>query len=49
MNEVAARDVWFPSDQSAAYKNVSADAFEYSCDAPRLMLDVNVALARSPR
>jgi hypothetical protein len=42
--DVVERQLWFRSDQSPPYKHISLDAFDFSCDAPKLMLDVNAAL-----
>ncbi|MFH1501854.1 MAG: linear amide C-N hydrolase [Candidatus Eisenbacteria bacterium] len=41
---VAERELWFRSDQSPTYKHISMDSFDFSCDAPKLMLDVNAQL-----
>jgi hypothetical protein len=42
--DIAAREIWFRSDQIPTYKSISMDAFDFSCEAPKLMLDVNAAL-----
>jgi choloylglycine hydrolase len=42
--DVADREIWFRSDQSPIYKHISFSAFDFSCDAPKLMLDVNTSL-----
>ena len=42
--DIAEREVWFRSVQSPTYKHISLSAFDLSCDAPKLMLDVNAAL-----
>ncbi len=42
--DIAKREVFFRSSQSPSYKRISFDWFDFSCDAPLLMLDVNTAL-----
>jgi penicillin V acylase-like amidase (Ntn superfamily) len=42
--DIARRKIFFRSDQSPAYKHISLDAFDFSCNAPKLMLDVNAPL-----
>jgi penicillin V acylase-like amidase (Ntn superfamily) len=42
--DIANRDIWFRSDQSPTYKHISLNAFDFACDAPKLMLDVNASL-----
>jgi len=42
--DIADREIWYRSDQSPTYKHISFSAFDFSCDAPNLMLDVNAAL-----
>ena len=44
VNDIAAREFWFRSDQNPVEKHVSLDDFDFSCDAPKLMLDVNAQL-----
>ena len=38
------REIWFRSDQSPTYKHLSFDSFDFSCEAPFLMLDINAPL-----
>lgn len=38
------REVWYRTDQSAAFKHIALEWFDFSCDAPMLMLDVNAEL-----
>lgn len=40
--DIANREVWFRSAASPMIKHLSLDAFDFSCDAPLLMLDMNV-------
>jgi len=42
--DIAKREICFRSNQSPAHKHISLYAFDFSCDAPKLMLDVNAAL-----
>ena len=42
--DIAKREVWFRSVASPAIKRLSLNAFDLSCEAPLLMLDVNAAL-----
>jgi choloylglycine hydrolase len=42
--DIAARKLFFRSDQSPTYKHISLDAFDFSCSPPLLMLDVNAQL-----
>jgi choloylglycine hydrolase len=42
--DIAGRQLWYRSDQSPSYKHIALAAFDFSCDAPRLMLDVNASL-----
>jgi len=42
--DIAERGIWYRSDQSPTYKHISLDAFDFACDAPLLMLDVNAPL-----
>lgn len=42
--DISKREVTFRSVQSPNVKSFSFDAFDFSCDAPVLMLDVNAAL-----
>ena len=42
--DIADREIHYRSDQSPTYKHISLSAFDFSCDAPKLMLDVNAAL-----
>ncbi|MBN2564620.1 MAG: linear amide C-N hydrolase [Candidatus Eisenbacteria bacterium] len=42
--DMADRELWFRSDQSPTYEHVSFNEFDFSCDAPKLKLDVNVQL-----
>jgi len=44
VHDIAKREIFFRSDQSPTYKHISFDWFDFSCDAPLLMLDVNTAL-----
>ncbi len=44
VHDIADREIWFRSAQSPTFKHISLDAFDFSCDAPKLMLDVNAAL-----
>ena len=44
VHDIAKREIFFRSDQSPTYKRISFDWFDFSCDAPLLMLDVNTAL-----
>jgi hypothetical protein len=41
---VADREIHYRSAQSPAYKKISMRAFNFACDAPKLMLDVNAQL-----
>jgi len=43
--DIARREIWFRSAVSPAVKHLSLHAFDFSCDAPLLMLDVNAPLA----
>ena len=42
--DIAKREVWFGSVTSPTVKRLSLHAFDLSCEAPLLMLDVNAAL-----
>jgi hypothetical protein len=42
--DIANREIHYRTDQSPAYKSLSFDAFDFSCQAPKLMLDVNAQL-----
>ena len=42
--DIAERELWFRSDQSPTYKHIALDSFDFSCDAPLMMLDVNTAI-----
>lgn len=42
--DIAGRQLWFRSVQSPTYKHIALDSFDFSCDAPKLMLDVNTAI-----
>jgi choloylglycine hydrolase len=42
--DIANRELWFRSVQSPTYKHISLNAFDFSCDAQKLMLDVNAPL-----
>ena len=42
--DIAERELWYRSVASPTYKHISLDSFDLSCDAPKLMLDVNAAL-----
>lgn len=42
--DIAKREVWFRSAESPNIKHLSLHAFDMSCDAPLLMLDVNAPL-----
>lgn len=42
--DIAKREVWFRSAASPTVKRLSLNAFDLSCEAPLLMLHVNVAL-----
>jgi choloylglycine hydrolase len=42
--DIAKREIYFRSDQSPTYKHISLSAFDFSCEAPELMLDVNAPL-----
>lgn len=42
--DIAKRQIWYRSARSPAVKNLSLGAFDFSCEAPLLMLDVNAAL-----
>jgi penicillin V acylase-like amidase (Ntn superfamily) len=42
--DVAKREIWYRSAASPAVKHVSLGSFDFSCEAPLLMLDVNAAL-----
>ena len=42
--DIAKREVWFRSVASPAVKHISLHAFDLSCTAPLLMLDMNAAL-----
>ncbi len=42
--DIKAREIWFRSVQSPAIKHISMSSFEYSCDRPQLMLDMNSQL-----
>jgi choloylglycine hydrolase len=41
---IAEREIWFGTRASQAGKHLSLHAFDFSCEAPPLMLDVNVQL-----
>jgi choloylglycine hydrolase len=40
--DIPNREIYYRTDQSPAFKSISMREFEFSCDAPKLMLDVNV-------
>jgi penicillin V acylase-like amidase (Ntn superfamily) len=42
--DIPNREVWYRTAQSPALKHISFEAFDFSCDAPKLMLDVNTPL-----
>jgi choloylglycine hydrolase len=42
--DISARKLYYRTDRSPTYKHVSLDAFDFSCSAPFLMLDVNAQL-----
>lgn len=42
--DIPKREIWYRSDQSPTYKHVALAAFDFACDAPKLMLDVNAPL-----
>jgi len=39
--DIAGRQIWYRTDQSPAYKHIALEAFDFSCEAPKLMMDVN--------
>ncbi len=41
---IAGREFWYRTDRSPDRKHVSLDEFDFSCDARKLMLDVNAQL-----
>jgi choloylglycine hydrolase len=43
--DIADRDIHFRTDRGPAYKSLSFGDFDFSCEAPKLMLDVNAELA----
>jgi len=42
--DIAAREAWFRSAAGQSIKHLSLDAFDLSCEAPLLMLDINTTL-----
>ena len=42
--DIANREIWYRSVQSPTYKHIALSSFDFSCDAPMLMLDVNAQL-----
>ncbi len=42
--DIAKREFWYRTDQSPGYKHVALDSFDFSCESPKLMLDVNAPL-----
>ena len=44
VHDIAKLEIFFRSDQSPTYKHIAFDWFDFSCDAPLLMMDVNTAL-----
>ncbi len=46
---IAERELWFRSVQSPTYKHISLDAFDLSCDAPKLMLGLRALRPRCQR
>ena len=42
--DIPKREIWYRSDQSPTYKHISLSAFDFSCDATKLMLNVNAQL-----
>lgn len=42
--DIVGRQIWYRSARSPGVKNMSLDAFDFSCGLPLLMLDVNAAL-----
>lgn len=42
--DLKSREVWYRSLRSPAVKHISLSAFDYSCDRPLLMLDINTSL-----
>ena len=42
--DITKREVWFRSAASPTVKHLSLNAFDLSCEAPLLMLDVNAVL-----
>jgi choloylglycine hydrolase len=42
--DIASREIHYRSDQSPTYKKVSMSALDFSCEAPKLMLDVNAQI-----
>jgi choloylglycine hydrolase len=42
--DITARKLYYRTDQSPTYKYISLNAFDFSCESPVLMLDVNAPL-----
>jgi hypothetical protein len=42
--DIAKREIWYRTVQSPSFKHISLGSFDFSCGAPKLMLDVNTPL-----
>jgi choloylglycine hydrolase len=42
--DIAKKEIYYRTAQSPAFKHISMGSFDYSCSAPKLMIDVNAQL-----